>query len=61
MVRILSFLIIIFFSYPSLAEVITVEGTYKHTEDMSPKDGCMMAKQRAELKAREKITEANQA
>ena len=55
MLRILFFIIIIFFSYPSLAEIVTVESTYEHTEELSPKDGCKMAKQRAELKAREKV------
>ena len=55
MIRFLSFIIVIFFSFSSLAEEITTEGTYEHTGDMSPNDGCKMAQQRAELKAREKV------
>ena len=55
MLRILSFIILIFFSFSSFAEVVTVEGTYKHADDMSARDGCKMAQQRAELKAREKV------
>ena len=55
MLRILSFIIVILFSFSSFAEVVTVEGTYKHADDMSPRDGCKMAQQRAELKAREKV------
>ena len=55
MIRI--FLLLIFFLYtlPSLAEDTIAEGTYEHSGDMSPNDGCKMAQQRAELKAREKV------
>ena len=55
MIRIILLLGFFLYFQTSFAEVITVEGTYRHAGDMSPNDGCKMAQQRAELKAREKV------
>tara|TARA_B110000879_G_C11171454_1_gene513764 strand:+ start:2249 stop:3046 length:798 start_codon:yes stop_codon:yes gene_type:complete len=51
--KIIHFLIIIFFSIPSFAEIVTVTGTHKHTEEVSKKESCEIALQKAKAKALE--------
>ena len=48
-------LIIIFFSIPSFAEIVTVTGTHKHTEEVSKKTSCEIALQKAKLKAQREV------
>jgi len=48
-------IIFLFFCYSVSAEIVQTEGTYMITEDISRKEGCALAKQRAELAAREKV------
>ena len=48
-------IICLFFCFSVSAEIVQTEGTYMITEDISRKEGCALAKQRAELAAREKV------
>ena len=54
--KIIFLIVIIFYSYPSLAEIVTGEGEYTHTEDVSVSEGCMIAKQKAKLDATQKVS-----
>ena len=51
MIRILLLLVFIFYSYPSLAKIVTVKESVMHGEEISTKDGCMLARKNAQLKA----------
>ena len=53
--KIIHLLIIIFFSIPSFAEIVTVTGIHKHTEDVSKKTSCEVALQKAKTKALEEV------
>ena len=53
--KIIHLLIIIFFSIPSLAEIVTVTGTHKHTGDVSRKTSCEIALQKAKLNAQREV------
>ena len=53
--RIIQSLIIYFFTIPSFAEIVTVTGTHKHTEDISKKTSCDIALQKAKTKAIEEV------
>ena len=53
--KIVQFLIIIFFSIPSFAEIVIVTGTHKHTEEISKKVSCEIALQKAKLSALEEV------
>ena len=55
MIRILLLLGFIFYSLPSLAEVVTAKGKYMHGGEISTDEGCKLAKDRAKLKAQEKV------
>ncbi len=54
MIRILLLLGFIFYSFPSLAKTVYANGKYRHNEEISVKDGCTYARQRAELDALQK-------
>ena len=54
MIRILFLVIIIFYSYPSFAEIVTGVGEYTHTGNISANEGCKLAKEKAKLNALEK-------
>ena len=45
----------IFYSFPSLAEIVTAKGKYMHGGEISTDEGCKLAKDRAKLKAQEKV------
>ena len=49
-------LIIFLLIFPALGEVVITEGKYIYSGDMSENEGCTLAKQRAKLKALEKIS-----
>ena len=49
------FLIIFFIIFSALAEVVVTEGTYTYTGEISKNDACELAKERAKLKALEKV------
>ena len=55
MIRILLLLVLIFYSLPSLAEIVTAKGKYMHGGEISTDEGCKLAKDRAKLKAQEKV------
>ncbi len=55
MIRILLLLGFIFYSLPSLAEIVTAKGKYMHGGEISTDEGCKLAKDRAKLKAQEKV------
>ena len=55
MIRILLLLGFIFYSFPSLAEIVTAKGKYMHGGEISTDEGCKLAKDRAKLKAQEKV------
>ena len=55
MIRILLLLGFIFYSFPSLAEIVTAKGKYMHGGEISTDEGCKLAKNRAILKAQEKV------
>ena len=55
MIRILFLVIIIFYSFPSFSEIVTAEGEYTHTGDISANEGCKLAKEKAKLNALEKV------
>ena len=44
-------IIFLFFCFSVSAEIVQTEGTYMITEDISRKEGCALAKERAKLKA----------
>jgi len=54
MIRILLLLGFIFYSFPSLAKIVYGNGKYRHGEEVSTKDGCEYALQRAKLDALQK-------
>jgi len=49
-------IIFLFFCFSVSAEIVQTEGTYMITEDISRKEGCALAKERAILQAREKAS-----
>jgi hypothetical protein len=53
--RIIQFLIILLFSIPSFAEIVTVTGTHRHTGDISRKTSCELALLKAKLKAQREV------
>ena len=53
--KIIHLLIIIFFSIPSFAEIVTVTGTHKHAGDVSRKASCEIALQKAKLSAQREV------
>ena len=55
MKKILFSIIIVFFFFFVLAEIVTAEADYRHTGDISANEGCKISKQRAQLKAIEKV------
>mgnify|MGYP001300509170 CR=1 FL=1 len=48
-------IIFIFFSTQSFAEWVETEGSYVYAGDISRNEGCKLAKDRAKLKALEKV------
>ena len=54
MIRILLLLGFIFYSFPSLAKTVYANGKYRHNEEISTKEGCDNALQRAKLDATQK-------
>ena len=48
-------ILIIFFSFSASAEVVITEGTYTYTGEISKNEACSLAKERAKLKALEKV------
>ena len=56
MLRILTLIIIIFYSFPSFSEIVTGEGEYRHLGNISPDVGCMRAKEKAKLDAIQKVS-----
>ena len=54
MIRILLLLGFIFYSLPSLADVVYAKGSVMHGEEISTKDGCKSAREKAELDALQK-------
>jgi len=55
MLRILLLLGFIFYSFPSLAKIVNAKVKYMHTGEISANEGCELAKNRAKLKALEKV------
>ena len=55
MIRILLLLGFIFYSLPSLAKIVNAKVKYMHTGEISTNEGCELAKNRAKLKALEKV------
>jgi len=55
MIRILLLLGCLCFSLPSLAKIVTAKGKYMHGGEISTDEGCKLAKNRAILKAQEKV------
>ena len=55
MIRFLLLLGFIFYSFPSLAKIVTAKGKYMHGGEISTDEGCKLAKNRAILKAQEKV------
>ena len=49
------FLIIFFIIFSASAEIVVTEGTYTYTGEISKNDACELAKERAKLKALEKV------
>ena len=49
------FLIIFFIIFSAKAEVVVTEGTYTYTGEISKNEACSLAKERAKLKALEKV------
>ena len=49
------FLIIFFIIFSASAEVVVTEGTYTYTGGISKNEACSLAKERAKLKALEKV------
>ena len=49
------FLIIFFIIFSASAEVVVTEGTYTYTGEISKNEACSLAKERAKLKALEKV------
>ena len=56
MLRILTLIIIVFYCFPSLSEIVTGEGEYRHFGDISANDGCELAKEKAKLNALQKVS-----
>jgi len=54
MIRILLLLGFIFYSFPSLAKIVTAKGSFMHGEEISTRDGCKFAREKAELEALQK-------
>ena len=54
MIRIFLLLGFIFYSFPSLAKIVTVKESFMHGEEISTKDGCKFAREKAQLKALQK-------
>ena len=54
MIRILLLLGFIFYSFPSLAKIVYAKASFMHGEEISTKDGCKFARQKAELEALQK-------
>ena len=54
MIRILLLLGFIFYSLPSLAKIVTAKGSFMHGEEISTKDGCKLAREKAQLEALQK-------
>ena len=55
MIRFLLLLGFIFYSLPSLAKIVNAKVKYMHTGEISTDEGCKLAKNRAKLKALEKV------
>jgi hypothetical protein len=51
MIRFLLLLGFIFYSFPSLAKIVTVKESFMHGEEISAKNGCKFARENAQLKA----------
>ena len=51
MLRILLLLGFIFYTFPSLAKIVTVKESFMHGGEISTNDGCMLARKNAQLKA----------
>ena len=51
MLRILLLLGFIFYTFPSLAKIVTVKESFMHGEEISAKNGCKFARENAQLKA----------
>ena len=54
MIKILLLLGFIFYSFPSLAKIVTAKGSFMHGEEISTRDGCKFAREKAELEALQK-------
>ena len=54
MIRILLLLGFIFYSFPSLAKIVYAKGSFMHGEEISTRDGCKFAREKAELEALQK-------
>ena len=55
MIRILLLVGFIFYSLPALAKVVPAKGKYMHSGEISTNEGCKLAKEKAKLKALEKV------
>ena len=55
MIRILLLLGFIFYSFPSLAKIVTAKGSFMHGGEISPNNGCKFAREKAELEALQKV------
>jgi hypothetical protein len=53
--KIIQLLVLIIFSFPSFAELVTTTGTHKHTGDVSRTESCKIALQKAKLKAQGQV------
>ena len=54
MIRILLLFGFIFYSLPSLAKIVYAKASFMHGEEISTKDGCKFAREKAELEAIQK-------
>ena len=54
MIRFLLLLGFIFYSFPSLAKIVYAKASFMHGEEISTKDGCKLAREKAELEALQK-------
>ena len=54
MIRILLLVGFIFYSLPSLAKIVYAKASFMHGEEISTKDGCKFAREKAELEAIQK-------
>ena len=54
--KIIYIILILFINSFAYAEKVEVEGVYRNTGDIAPNETCRLAKERAKLKALEKVT-----